>query len=112
MNVRDAVFAVVGRIPPGKVLAYGQVADLVDGVRVTPLTVGRIMATADADAPWHRVMARDGELVIARRSPRLAELQKIRLLSEGVAFDGEGRVRMDLHTWHPGGTLFDDMEGD
>jgi len=106
LSARDAVYSVVRTIPRGKVLSYGGVAELVEGVYVSARTVGRIMASAPPDVPWQRVVARDGELVIARRSPLMAAEQRRLLALEGVGFSSDGRVRMDEHAWAPGGTLF------
>jgi methylated-DNA-protein-cysteine methyltransferase-like protein len=108
VSARDAVFGVVRTIPRGKVLSYGGVAELVEGVYVSARTVGQIMASASPDVPWQRVVARDGELVIARRSPVMAAEQRRLLLIEGIGFSSEGKVRMAEYAWVPGGTLFDD----
>lgn len=107
-SVRELVFQAVRRIPRGKVLAYGQVAELVSGVALSGYEVGRIMSSATPDVPWQRVVARDGSLVISKRNPSLAREQRRLLELEGVTFDSAGRVRMDLHTWVPGGTLFEE----
>jgi len=105
---RELVFDVVRRIPRGKVLSYGQVADLVVGAALNGYMVGKIMAAATPDVPWQRVVARDGALVISKRNPAMASEQRRLLETEGVQFDPQGRVRMDLHMWTPGGTLFDE----
>jgi len=87
----EAVYTIVRQIPPGKVLAYGQVGAEV-GVR--PRRVGRIMAFAcEEDAvPWHRVVGSDGTLRLASRSPAQAQVQRRLLEAEGVVFDSRGRV--------------------
>lgn len=104
----DLVFDVVRRIPRGKVLAYGQVAEMVRGAHLSGFMVGQIMARSTPDVPWQRVVSRDGEIVTRRRSPQMAAEQRRLLEAEGVAFTTDGRVRMDLHEWVPGGTLFDE----
>ncbi|MCS7273751.1 MAG: MGMT family protein [Fimbriimonadales bacterium] len=89
----ERVYALVRRIPAGKVMSYGQVAAL-----CPPLTarrVGQLMARAlGSDIPWWRVVGSDGTLRTHRRDPMLAELQKAYLQSEGVLFTKDGRVRM------------------
>lgn len=91
MEEDEKIFAVVQRIPAGRVLAYGHVAT---EVGVSARTVGRVMAfAADSEGiPWHRVVGSDGSLRIARRSPVLAREQRERLEREGVLFDSSGRV--------------------
>lgn len=108
-DARQLVFDVVRRIPRGKVLSYGGVADLIEGAAMSAYTVGQIMASASADVPWQRVVGRDGTLLIAKRNPVMAAEQRRLLELEGVTFDNQGRVRMDLHEWRPGGTLFDEV---
>ncbi|GIV11030.1 MAG: hypothetical protein KatS3mg020_0521 [Fimbriimonadales bacterium] len=92
-NRIKCVYALVRRIPAGKVMSYGQVAE-----HCPPLTarqVGRIMASAlEDDIPWWRVVGSDGSLRIYKRDPMLAQLQKAYLQSEGVQFTPDGRVQM------------------
>ncbi|BBF99993.1 MULTISPECIES: MGMT family protein [Pseudonocardia] len=72
-RVRD----VIGSIPPGQTLSYGEVAELA-GLRSARL-VGRILAEDGSDLPWHRVLRSDG-----RAAPHLAVEQAARLRAEGV----------------------------
>ncbi len=92
-NCVECVYALVRRIPFGKVMSYGQVAAC-----CPPLTarqVGRIMAGAlEDDVPWWRVVGSDGSLRIHKRDPMLAQLQKSYLQQEGVQFTPDGRVQM------------------
>jgi alkylated DNA nucleotide flippase Atl1 len=56
----DVVFdvrAIVARIPPGHVLSYGDIAEL---VAIGPRQVGRIMSLYGSGLPWHRVVRSDG----------------------------------------------------
>ncbi len=93
----EAVLEVVERIPAGRVMSYGAIADYLHSGfgRGSARRVGTIMALHGASVPWHRVVNAAGRLppgheVTARR----------RLLSEGVAFRGE-RVDMSAHAWYP-----------
>lgn len=52
-EVRD----IVARIPRGKVLSYGDIAEL---VATGPRQVGRIMSEYGSGLPWHRVVRSDG----------------------------------------------------
>ncbi|WP_081898354.1 MGMT family protein [Herbidospora cretacea] len=54
----DRVLDLVDRIPPGKVMSYGDVAEyLGEG---GPRQVGRVMATWGGGVPWWRVIRTDG----------------------------------------------------
>lgn len=81
-RVRETVAA----IPPGRVLAYGDVAARA-GLRSARL-VGRILAEDGADLPWHRVLRADGT-----PAPHIAREQLARLRAEGV-LAVDGRVPM------------------
>jgi alkylated DNA nucleotide flippase Atl1 len=56
-----AVLEAVTRIPPGRVMTYGDVAEYVGGG--TGRTVGAVLARfgSDEDVPWHRVIRASGE---------------------------------------------------
>ena len=93
-SLREQVYAFVRRVPAGRVVSYGMVAEA-----CPPLTarqVGRLMAFAPDDVPWWRVVGADGTLRIRRRDPMLAQLQRAYLEAEGVPFDEAGRVQMAL----------------
>lgn len=89
--MRGELRRVVREIPPGYVLAYGQV-----GRRMVPPTTGRIVGQVIAhetdDLPWWRVVNAKGELSIARRDPVLAQRQRAHLAAEGIELDDAGRV--------------------
>jgi len=55
----EAVLEVVGDIPPGHVMTYGQVAAVLGsrGARV----VGQVMARYGSDVPWWRVIRASGQ---------------------------------------------------
>jgi len=94
----NAVYRFVQRIPRGKVLTYGALANalrLPGGAR----TAGRAMAATPSGKgiPWHRVIGDRGKILI--RGPH-ALLQKKLLESEGVAIV-EFRVDLKRHLWKP-----------
>lgn len=87
----EAVLDVVEQIPPGRVLAYGQIADLVGSGG--PRQVGRVMSLHGAAVPWWRVVTAAG------RPPRSHEGQALALLrAEGTPLRG-GLVDMTTATW-------------
>jgi len=93
-RVADLVYAAARAVPAGRVVSYGQLAELVEGASVTARQVGRIMAFCPQGVPWHRVLGADGRMPIAKRDPALAALQRELLAREGVAFLTDGRVDM------------------
>lgn len=93
------IYAVVRRIPRGRVATYGQVARLA-GVPGAARQVGYALSALHAGTvvPWHRVINARGE--ISMRAITGAELtQRILLEREGVRFDGRGRVPLDEYGW-------------
>lgn len=56
----ENVLDLVERIPPGQVLSYGRIAEILqDG---GPRQVGRVMALEGGAVPWWRVVSADGSL--------------------------------------------------
>ncbi|MGH9916727.1 MAG: MGMT family protein, partial [Pyrinomonadaceae bacterium] len=60
IKYRERVFAIVRRIPRGRVMTYGQIALLLGETNqgYTPRTVGFVMhsITGEDEIPWHRVI--------------------------------------------------------
>jgi methylated-DNA-protein-cysteine methyltransferase-like protein len=95
------IYAVVRRIPVGRVATYGQIAELA-GLPGHARQVGYALhALPQATAlPWHRVINASGS--VSRRAWPGAELTQRQLLEEeGVGFDLRGRVRLDRVRWKP-----------
>lgn len=87
----EAVLSAVEQIPPGRVMAYGQVAELV-GLGGGPRQVGAVMSRYGSAVPWWRVVRASG-LLATGNEVRAAE----RLLAEGAPLRGSGRdTRVDL----------------
>jgi len=96
-DLYERIYAVVQRIPEGKVATYGQIAEMVGAPRAAR-QVGYAMAALGRgrprpDVPWHRVVNARGESSIGGEQIR-------RLLDEGVAFDANGRINLKRHGWH------------
>ncbi|MGH3321921.1 MAG: MGMT family protein [Streptosporangiaceae bacterium] len=87
----ERVLDVVERIPPGKVMAYGDIAEyLCEG---GPRQVGRVMALWGGPVPWHRVVHADGTPAPCHDG------EAIRLLrGDGTPFRGR-RVDMRRARW-------------
>ena len=80
----EEVLEIVDQIPEGKVLTYGDVAELVGsrGARF----VGNIMSRYGSDVPWWRVVRGDGRIVTGNPARQAALLR-----AEGVVVR-HGRV--------------------
>ncbi|MHB8636850.1 MAG: MGMT family protein [Fimbriimonadaceae bacterium] len=89
----DELYRRVRAIPRGYCTNYGALGRALTQP-VSGYVVGRWMAAAPPDVPWHRVVAKDGALPTAKRDPVLA-LEQARLLrDEGVPLTEDGRVDM------------------
>jgi methylated-DNA-protein-cysteine methyltransferase-like protein len=95
------IFAIVRRIPRGRVATYGQVATLA-GYPGHARQVGYALSALEIDAPvpWHRVVNAQGRVSARSDDAGGAMVQRMRLEAEGVAFAG-GRVRLGDYRWKP-----------
>jgi methylated-DNA-protein-cysteine methyltransferase-like protein len=96
---RERVYSIVRRIPPGRVMTYGQIAELL-GEGYTPRTVGFVMHAADEHDPWHRVINAQGACSTGRILLPLNK-QQLMLEAEGVHFDPRGRCDLGRYRWTP-----------
>ena len=94
------MYAVVRKIPRGRVATYGQVAAMAGFPRAPRVAGYALHALPEGSpVPWHRVVGAGGRLSLARLSLESALTQRMRLEREGVRFDGRGRVRMGECGW-------------
>jgi methylated-DNA-protein-cysteine methyltransferase related protein len=94
----DRIYAVVKKIPRGRVATYGQVAT-VAGIPGHARQVGYALnALSQRSIPWHRVINAKGE-ISARSRPGAEKIQRALLEREGVEFDGAGRVSLLRYHW-------------
>lgn len=91
----EAVLDLVATIPPGRVMAYGDIArELGEG---GPRQVGTTMARFGGGVPWWRVVRVDG-----RPAAGLEPVALRRLRSEGAPLRPAGdRVDMTRGRWRP-----------
>jgi methylated-DNA-protein-cysteine methyltransferase related protein len=97
VNNFDQVYALVRQIPPGRVTTYGSIAR---HLGCTARTVGFAMAALPPGlgVPWQRVINSKGK-VSPRKSDDGDIVQRQLLEAEGVNFDPQGRVDLDLYGW-------------
>lgn len=85
MDLTAEVRDLVGRIPAGSVLAYGEIGRTLG---IGPRQAGRAVAMLDDDVPWWRVVHADGAPATCHAGTARGLLE-----AEGVPFRG---ARVDL----------------
>ncbi len=101
-DYRQKVYELVGQIPAGKVMTYGQIA-IILGEGYTPRTVGYVMHAAETEnVPWQRVINSQGACSTGRMTIPM-NLQQELLEQEGVIFNEKGRCDLSVFQWHPDG---------
>jgi alkylated DNA nucleotide flippase Atl1 len=90
LDVDEAVFDVVERIPPGRVSTYGAIGRLIG---IGPRRVARALSSGGGAVPWYRVVRADGTAAEPVRVEQLALLA-----AEGVPVRG-GRVDLGAVHW-------------
>ncbi|CAN5650307.1 MGMT family protein [soil metagenome] len=99
---RERVYAIVSDIPVGRVMTYGQIAEML-GEGYTPRTVGFVMHAADTkEVPWQRVINSQGACSTGRMTVPI-NLQQKMLEDEGVKFNEKGRCDLNAYRWSPEG---------
>lgn len=94
------IYAVVRRIPEGKVATYGQIAVLA-GLPGHARQVGYALnALRDDTVPWQRVINAQGR-VSERSEPGWEGYQRHLLEEEGVVFSEKGAVSLKRFRWEP-----------
>jgi methylated-DNA-protein-cysteine methyltransferase-like protein len=95
----EQALELVCRVPPGRVVTYGQVARMLGhpgaarmvGWALHSIPVGR-------DVPWHRVINAQGG--ISPRGDIEDEVQRSLLEEEGLEFDHRGHLDLERYTWN------------
>lgn len=97
---REALYLVLAQVPAGKVVSYGQLAELA-GLGRAARWVGRTLSQLPEGTtlPWHRVIAAGGRLSLAAGSVSGNE-QRARLRAEGILVHND-RVDIRRHGWRP-----------
>jgi len=99
MSGYQIIYAIVRRIPRGRVATYGQIATLA-GLDGHARQVGYALHAlpSESGVPWHRVVNSFGE-VSRRTGGDSHELQVELLREEGVVFDLDGRIDLRRFRW-------------
>lgn len=96
----ERIFAVVRRIPRGRVATYGQIASLA-GMRNGARRVGYALFSLSSSTalPWQRVVNAHGGISLDALNGGLT--QRLLLEREGVMFDAKGRIPLTRFQWRP-----------
>jgi methylated-DNA-protein-cysteine methyltransferase-like protein len=106
-SYRERVYEIVRQIPSGRVMTYGQIAEIL-GEGYTPRTVGYVMHGADSEnVPWQRVINAQGACSTGKMTMPV-NLQQNILESEGVIFSDKGKCDLTVYLWFPEGYEPDD----
>lgn len=95
MSYYDRVYALVARIPRGRVATYGQLALITGSPRASRAVGYAMRAASDPALPCHRVLHADG-------APSCAfgpGVQRALLEEEGVPFTADGRADLSRCRW-------------
>ena len=101
MSSYERIYAVIKRIPKGRVATYGQIArlaGLANHARQVGYALSALPQHLDRQIAWHRVVNANGE-ISARSDPHFEVIQRRRLQKEGVRFDSNGRIPMGRFQW-------------
>lgn len=98
-DYRQRVYRIVRAIPRGRVMTYGQLAEIL-GEGYTPRTIGFVMHASGDNNPWHRVINAQGACSTGRVVLPHDKQQRM-LEAEGVTFNECGRCDLQKYLWIP-----------
>jgi methylated-DNA-protein-cysteine methyltransferase related protein len=102
-NRFERVYAVVRKIPRGRVATYGQIAMLA-GLPGRARFVGFALAALPEGrhgVAWQRVVNAQGRVSLRGDGSGFDELQRVLLRREGVRFGRSGAIRLAIFQWRP-----------
>jgi methylated-DNA-protein-cysteine methyltransferase-like protein len=104
-NFYEQVYAVVRRVPPGKVTSYGRVAQMLgrpNAARAVGYALSALKGKPEddttGDVPWQRVVNSQGRISIKNRE-HSARQQAELLRSEGVEVSEDLKIDFDRFLW-------------
>ena len=96
------IYAVVSRIPRGRVATYGQVAMLAQLQGRARLVGYALNALPEGSGvAWHRVINARGQISERSDGGPAGRLQRLRLERERVRFASVGRIALERFRWRP-----------
>lgn len=95
----EEVYAIVRKIPRGRVMNYGQIAGLIRRP-LSPRAVGWAMQQCPKGLPWHRVVNAQGGISTEMLTDP-PQLQRLLLEGEGIRFNDNGKLPLSRYRWTP-----------
>ena len=105
----QVIYDVVRKIPVGKVLTYGQVAELAGlygKARLAGYALFRV--ELESDIPWQRVVNAKGEISYSEARCGGDYLQKTLLEQEGIEFKANNCIDLKKYRWQAPLDLMDE----
>lgn len=101
MNTFERIYAVVRKIPKGRVASYGQVAAMAGNPHWARVVGYALHVNPEpSEIPCYRVVTKDGGLSEAFAFGGINQ-QRLLLERDGVEFDANGKVLMEKYRWQP-----------
>jgi methylated-DNA-protein-cysteine methyltransferase-like protein len=96
----ERIYAIVRRIPRGRVATYGQIAALA-GLKGHARQVGYALSALSSSTavPWQRVVNASGAISLRSLSGGIS--QRLLLEKEGVHFDTRSHIDLGKFRWRP-----------
>lgn len=99
MNTFERIYAVVRKIPKGRVASYGQVAAMAGNPHWARVVGYALHVNPEPnEIPCYRVVTKDGGLSEAFAFGGINQ-QRLLLERDGVEFDANGKVLMEKYRW-------------
>jgi len=97
-HLYERIYAVVRKIPYGRVASYGQIARIVGGCSAQMIGFALAALPENSGVPWQRVINVQGKI-----SPHGfgygSALQRSLLEEEGIEFDAQERIDIGRYGW-------------
>jgi len=105
VNFYEQVYAVVRRIPRGKVSSYGRIAQMLGRPQAARAVGYALNALKEKqgnssyeDIPWQRVVNSQGRISIVNREHGAQQQAEI-LREEGIVVSADLRINLDIYLW-------------
>lgn len=99
-NYCARIFELVEQIPFGRVMTYGQIAEILGGQFSAKVVCLVLHSAGDEKIPWQRVITSQGTCATGKIFLPYNAQQKL-LEAEGVLFDAKSRCDLKKYQWSP-----------